>query len=622
MRQMYNDQDAMGTTIAVLPFENLSPDPHRDYFARGFIEDVLTDLASFHHLQVISPYTAAKIGAANRDALAEAKKLAIDYLLRGSLRSSKDQLRINTQLIRTAGGEVLWAERYDAPLETVFDIQDDMVAQVVGALSASIDNAHLAAARRKPLTSLEAYDCWLRGMDLLRQGTLAADGEARRVFNQAIESDPGYARAYAGISLSYFNEWSCQLWEQWDETERQAFHWAREAERLDDGDHMVQLVLARILMYRRRFEEARQHLDKSLALNANDADHLAQMATCEGFMGDGAKGEMLYQKAVRLNPYRNIWYHTYGAFVAFVQRDYERCIKRARRGPLTDVWVDLPSYLAAACAYLGERREAARYLDLFMAAFEKEITPGHAPTAEEAFAWMELANPYRHEADNDHFIQGVRLAGLGRPSPDRQASESAAVPVMPAAEGVTPAGASQPEGASVPMFRKNDALWHLCFDGTSVQLPEIKGFFDIARLLAAPGEEIHCQTLMGRPVETGLETDVIDEKARKAYGARIETLRAEIDEAEANNDLIRAEGLNKELDQLIEHLSRAMGLGRRTRQINPTHERARAAVTWRIRAAIRKVAESHAALGRHLGNSIKTGIRCTYAPEKNVQWEL
>jgi TolB-like protein len=155
MTQMTNGQDTMGTTIAVLPFENLSMEQDRDYFTRGFIEDVITDLAHFHHLQVISPYTAAKIGGGKRDILAEAGELGIDYLLRGSLRSSKDQLRINTQLIHTTGGEVLWAERYNAPLETVFDIQDDMVAQVVGALSASIDNAHLAAVRRKPLTSLE-----------------------------------------------------------------------------------------------------------------------------------------------------------------------------------------------------------------------------------------------------------------------------------------------------------------------------------------------------------------------------------------------------------------------------------------------------------------------------------
>jgi TolB-like protein len=620
MTQMINGQDTMGTTIAVLPFENLSLDQDRDYFSRGFIEDVITDLAHFHHLQVISPYTAAKIGGGKRDILAEAGELGIDYLLRGSLRSSQNQLRINTQLIHTAGGEVLLAERYNASLETVFDIQDDMVAQVVGALSASIDNAHLVAARRKPLTSLEAYDCWLRGMDLLRQGTLAADQEARQIFNQALESDPGYARAYAGISLSYFNEWSCQLWEQWEETERQAYNWARKAERLDDGDHMVQLVLARILLYRRRFDEVRRHLDRSLAINANDADHLAQMATCEGFMGDGAKGEMLYQKAVRLNPYRNIWYHTYGAFVAFAQRDYERCIKRAKRGPLTEVWIDLPSYLAAAYAYLGDSREAARHLDIFMAAFEKEITHGHPPTAEEALAWIELANPHRREADNDHFIEGVRLAGLGRPSTSPKNVRPAAAAPTPVAP--PPVTAPQEQNLPSPVFRKNDALWQLGFDGTKVQLPEVKGFFDIARLLATPGEEIHCQTLMGRPVETGLETEVIDDKARKAYGARIAALRADIAEAEANNDLSRAEGLNNEMDQLVEHLSRAMGLGRRTRQINPTHERARAAVTWRIRAAIRKIAENHAALGRHLGNSIKTGIRCTYAPEKRIQWEL
>lgn len=600
--------------IAVLPFEALSVDAQGegDYFARGFVEDVITDLAHFHELQVISSYTASKIGTGGHDPIAEAQALKIDYLLRGSLRRQADVLRINTQLVDTSNGGLLWAERYDAPLTTVFEIQDDIIARVVGALSAQIVGMRLAAARLKPLTHLEVYDCWLRGMDLLRKGTLVADEAARKIFNQALQSDPEYARAYAGLSLSYFNEWSCQLWDRWEETEQKAYHYARQAERLDDTDHMVQLVLARILLYRRRFEQARQYLDKALALNANDADHLAQLAACEGFMGEGAKGERLFQKAMRLNPYRNIWYHTYGAFVAFVQHDYEGCITAALKGPLTDVWVDLPGFLAAAYAYLDDSAQATHYLDLFMDTFEKEITPGHRPTAEEVFAWMELANPFRHNADNDHLIQGVRLAGLTamkKPFPPKEALAADPAP----REGVS---------ESAPRFRKRDGMWQLGFDNKTVQLPEIKGFLDLARLLAAPGVDFHCQALMGAPVEAVMETEAIDDAARQAYGRRIQELREEVAAAESRNDIARATGLSEELDQLVEHLSKAMGLGGRTRQINPAHERARAAVTWRIRAAIRKITEAHTTLGHHLSNAVKTGTLCTYSPEKPLDWEL
>jgi adenylate cyclase len=163
---MPNDYDNAGTPIAVLPSDNFSVGAERDYFSRGFVEDVITDLAHFDHIQVISSYTTAKIGAVKRDALAEDRDLAFDFLLKGSLPSQDDQLRINTQLVETSGGEVLWAERYNAPLETVLEtvleIQDDIVSQVVDALSSSIADLRLAAARRKITT---AHDSLERHLD-------------------------------------------------------------------------------------------------------------------------------------------------------------------------------------------------------------------------------------------------------------------------------------------------------------------------------------------------------------------------------------------------------------------------------------------------------------------------
>lgn len=131
-----------------------------------------------------------------------------------------DQLRISTQLTATDGGRILWAERYDAPLATLFEIQDDIVARVVSAISTQIDRALLVAARKKPITSMAAYDLWLRGMARLRQGAPAADQDAPQMFKQAIAVDPHYSRAYAGLSLSHFNDWSCQLWDQWETTEK------------------------------------------------------------------------------------------------------------------------------------------------------------------------------------------------------------------------------------------------------------------------------------------------------------------------------------------------------------------------------------------------------------------
>jgi TolB-like protein len=199
--------------IAVLPFENLSGDPGQGYFTEGFVEELITDFSHFANLRVISSYTSRKMGAEARDEFKEARKLSIDYLLKGKLLRLGGRLRIHTQLLDTRDGRVICAERYDAPADEIFEIQDDIVARVAAEIAAQIDKVQLAAARRKPITTLAAYDCWLRGMDHLRQGTLAADHEAREIFRQALEIDPQYSRAYAGLSLSYFNEWSCNLWD-------------------------------------------------------------------------------------------------------------------------------------------------------------------------------------------------------------------------------------------------------------------------------------------------------------------------------------------------------------------------------------------------------------------------
>jgi len=604
--KMTSDSNTQMVCIAVLPFENLSDNRDHEYFSRGFVEDLITDLSHFPSLQVISSYTSRKIGAKAQDELTIARELAIDYLLTGILHRQGDQIRIHAQLLDTFNGSILWAERYDAPLDTVFDIQDDIVERVVGALSVQIDKALLAAARKKPLTSLAVYDCWLRGMDHLRQGTREADREARSIFKQAMNIDPNYSRAYAGMSLSYFNEWSCQLWEQWEETERNAYKYAMQAIQLDDTDHIVQMIVGRILMYRRQFDLAEQHLDKSLALNANDADNLAQIATCKAFLGKAKEGEQLFLKALRLNPYRNIWYHPYGSFTYFVQRQYDACIELALKGPLTDVWVDLPGYIAAAYAYRGDRQQAARYLDIFKRTFQKEITSDRKPQPDEIVSWLKMANPFKHDADMDHLVDGIVSAGLDY-TPDKR-------------DAATAVSRLKTNPLPICVFKKDNDLWRLTFEGSTVRIPEVKGFLDLALLLVRPGAEVHCTELMGSPVLSGDRDRVMDEQARHSYEQRIRDLQAEITQAEQMFDLGRTEILKAELDQLTDHLSKALGIGRRTREFNAPVERARAAVTWRIRSAIRKIEAAHPSLGRHLANSIRTGTFYSHSPEKEHDW--
>ena len=174
-------------------------------------------------------------------------------------------------------------------------------------------------------------------------------------------------------------------------------------------------------------------------------------------------------------------------------------------------------------------------------------------------------------------------------------------------------------------FHRDGEMWRLSFGGEAVHMPDLKGLHDVARLLAAPGQEVHVLDLGAASdgaAPQGHAGEILDDEARRAYKERIDELREERDLAEAANDTVRAERAREELDAIEEALRSAYGLGGRARKAGDHAERARSAVTWRIRSAISRVEAVHPALGRHLKNSVRTGTFCSYAPERPVDWRL
>ena len=196
------------------------------------------------------------------------------------------------------------------------------------------------------------------------------------------------------------------------------------------------------------------------------------------------------------------------------------------------------------------------------------------------------------------------------------------VPLV-ATELGTPAGdaPARPQNA----FHRDGEMWLLSFEGDTVHMPDLKGMHDLARLLAAPREELHVLDLgavTDGAAPQGHAGEILDDEARRAYKQRIDELREERDLAEAANDTVRAERAREELDAIGEALGSAYGLGGRARRSGDHAERARSAVTWRIRSAIARVEAVHPALGRHLKNSVRTGTFCSYAPERATDWRL
>jgi hypothetical protein len=191
-----------------------------------------------------------------------------------------------------------------------------------------------------------------------------------------------------------------------------------------------------------------------------------------------------------------------------------------------------------------------------------------------------------------------------------------------AAEGRAASGASAAATApDAALCRAGDG-WTVRFAGRSVQVRQMKGLEDLAVLLVRPSEDVHCLELMGSGAVSQSGVPGLDDRARRAYQARVRELQLEIDEARDANDSPRAERAEAELDALVQQLSASFGLGGRERKTGSTAERARSAVTWRIRTAIKRLREIHPELGRHLGNAIRTGTWCTYQPETAIEWKV
>ncbi len=183
------------------------------------------------------------------------------------------------------------------------------------------------------------------------------------------------------------------------------------------------------------------------------------------------------------------------------------------------------------------------------------------------------------------------------------------------------------------VFRLDGQFWTLAYRGRTVRLKDAKGLGDLARLLGQPQREVHVIDLAGSEQAAGRSGDrlpvrvadlgeILDARARAEYRRRLAELEDELDDAELCADLGRAERARVERDFLSAELASALGLGGRPRRAGDPVERARKAVTGRIRMTIGRIEREHPALARHLANAVHTGTYCVYEPETTTIWEL
>jgi TolB-like protein len=187
-------------SIAVLPFVNMSNDPENEYFTDGIAEEIINALSKIQALRVASRTSSFAFKGKSEDMGEIGRKLKVTTVLEGSVRKAGNKLRVTAQLINVADGYQLWSERYDRQLEDVFAIQDEIAGNIVKALRVVLSEEEKRAIEKAPTENVEAYDYYLRGRQFFHQWSRTGIQYARRMFERAIESDPNYALAYAGIA--------------------------------------------------------------------------------------------------------------------------------------------------------------------------------------------------------------------------------------------------------------------------------------------------------------------------------------------------------------------------------------------------------------------------------------
>ena len=404
-------------TVAVLPFDDLSGDPAQAYFSDGITEDVITELARFRELLVIARNSSFAFRGRAADVRGIGRALGASHLVEGSVRRAGDRVRITAQLIDTATGAHLWAERYDRATADIFAVEDEIARAIVATVAARVLEASEAASRRRPPQDVRAYDLFLQGLRLSDRFTPGAQAAARELFERALALDPTFARAYTGLAFNHLNhavDAGVGVPSGQDPDRAAALRLAEQALALDPNDPRVQIALGYICLTHRDFDRAWRHIDLARAMNPNDATILIEWGWASACLGQAEQGIPAAELAMRLNPHRPRYYELYLSRILFLARRHADALAILERITALDP-LDHPRDLgwrAAANGHLGRTAEGRRCAGLFLEAVGRAWRGDPAAGAAGQVDWLVSASCLGRPEDAAHLRAGLRLAGL------------------------------------------------------------------------------------------------------------------------------------------------------------------------------------------------------------------
>jgi TolB-like protein/Flp pilus assembly protein TadD len=394
-------------SIAVLPFTNMSDDPKQEYFADGMTEDLITDLSQMSGLFVIARNSTFVYKGKAVKIRQVAEELGVRYVLEGSVRKAGDQVRINTQLIDATTGHHLWAKRYDGKMGDIFALQDKITQKIVSALTVKLTEREQSQIAKKETDNIEAYDVFLKGWAHYLRFTPSDFTEAISYFKKAIDLDPNYARAYAGLARTYEEITALRWHERMGIVYIEACLRARQYLRMamKSPTSIAYEVAAVMDLKRHQYNEAIEKAERALTLDPNDPSCYAAMGRVLIYSGKPKEALAFLERGKRLDPQNPGLYLYLLGWAYFFMEQYEQAvtlIERAiKHNPEAEDW---ELTLAAAYGHLGRTQEASPIIE----ALENYVRYDYRTLL------SRQDMPFRNQEDTDRFYNGLYLAGLSK----------------------------------------------------------------------------------------------------------------------------------------------------------------------------------------------------------------
>lgn len=340
-------------TLTVEPFLLLGEDRTQAYLAQGLTYDLITDLSKLSGLLIIG---SRSIMGQKTDS---PPMYPVRYRVQGEVQRIGDELRVHVHLFDARDGRQVWSERFLQPVDNLFKIQEAVSRQIVSTLAIKVDEAERRRLAHRHTDNVQAYDLFLRAQSLLLVRRRPENGEARRLFRQAIELDPSFARAYGGLALSFAADFRNQWASDGAAALRRAQAMARTALEIDPEIPEVFWVLAYVSAQKRQHEQAIVLLRKAVSLDQSFADAYALMGGIKTYMGQPAGTLPLIRTAIRLNPDAGYLYFLLLGRAYYFLADWEQALinlnEALDRNPAN---LEARIYLAATRASSGAPEEA------------------------------------------------------------------------------------------------------------------------------------------------------------------------------------------------------------------------------------------------------------------------